>query len=411
MPTRTHTSNTSVFSVVAPTITAIDTGGAAVLGGSGTLAVTVDGDVRVDIAVPRIGPGSLAAIPDRCQLNGTTVDGNNLKAEQAYPVGLSTNGTSPASGLPVINVSFAPAEVHVTTPGIDLNNWTKKILLLKGPHVFQPVTWTHGNLTCTLSPFTSPRSERERGDITAELTFERTGTVANFDDIKKATSALLSLASRTHTRWVLETTHCGALVGDWWAIPQPGDVASGHPLISDDSLASFMSQTLGNYLTYTNDYSLETVLTYYCRSHQENLAEAKFIFAGVAMEALKFYWALNVGRLPQDIKQTTGLIRGFKRPNGSNHTFEELMNMLAAHLGLAHTYSFVDDRNALFHSGRAAAAQLQQRATWAYLRPELEIVQDQLDDILLTILGYRGHFHRYWDADTVYAFPGRAKIT
>jgi hypothetical protein len=403
--------NLSVFSVVAPTIVATDPGGVAVLEGAGALAVTVDGDVRVDIAVPWLGPGSLASIPDRCELTGTTVDGSNVKAELAYPVGLSTHWTSPASGPPAINVSFAPAQVHVTAPGVDLNNWTKKVLLLKGPHVFQPVTWTLGNLTCTLSPFTSPRPERERGDITTELTFEKTGAVANFDEIKKATSALLSLGSRTHTRWVLETTHCGAQVGDWWAIPQPGDVASGHPLISDDDLANFMSQTLGNYLARANDYSLETVLTYYCRSHQENLAEAKFIFAGVAMEALKFNWALNVGRLPQDIKQTTGLIRGFKRPNGSNHTFEELMNMLAAHLGLAHTYSFVDDRNALFHSGRAAAAQLQQGSTWPYLRPELEIVQDQLDDILLTILGYRGHFHRYWDADAVYDFPGRARVS
>jgi hypothetical protein len=136
---------------------------------------------------------------------------------------------------------------------------------------------------------------------------------------------------------------------------------------------------------------------YYCRSHQETLAEAKFIFASVFMEALKFNWALKVAKLPQDRKQS-GLIRGFRRPTSGNYSFEELMNLVASDLKLNHVYTFIDDRNALFHSGQAANLQTGASAgTWAALRSELVPLHDQMDEFLLTLLEYSGKIRGFWD--------------
>ncbi|MDI1437649.1 hypothetical protein [Polyangium sorediatum] len=366
----------SVFSAVLPSLVATDSAGAQVLTGSGAVAIAVDGNIRIDIAAPGLGPGvGLSAIPDRCEINGTTIDGDSLTGHHAYATDASTHWTSPPIIPPSTDVSFVPTELLLVQPGADVAKWDKKVLLLKGPRVVQPETWKYGDLLFALQAFPSPRPGVWSGDVTAELLIERVQPVANFDDIRLATLALLSLASRTQTRCLLETSFNGTNVLCRRAFPQPGDVVGGHPLISQGGLANFMSQTMAPYLAQSANYSLDTAITYYCRSHQENLAEAKFIFAGVAMESLKFYWALNVARFTPDDKRS-GLIRGFKKASGANYTFEELMMGLAGHLGLTHTYTFIEERNALFHTGRSAAAQLHTGSTWPHLRPVLQTVQD-----------------------------------
>ncbi len=169
-----------------------------------------------------------------------------------------------------------------------------------------------------------------------------------------------------------------------------------------------MTQTMGVYQAEVDRWSLPTLIAYYCRSHTESLGEAKFIFAGVVIEAMKFYWAKNVGQLRQDLK-ANGLIRGFC-PQAGGRNFEQLLTMMRDHLELSHSYTFLDDRNALFHTGLTSVAQTAPGAeTWPPLQTELAKLHDQIDDILLTVLQYKGVICSYWDIDTELQFPGRTQ--
>jgi len=68
-------------------------------------------------------------------------------------------------------------------------------------------------------------------------------------------------------------------------------------------------------------------------------------------------------------------------------------------------FTFIEDRNAMFHSGAPGAYQAGASSTWSAIKPELIQLYRQIDDILLTILGYQGPIHR-WDApDTEVQFP------
>ena len=117
------------------------------------------------------------------------------------------------------------------------------------------------------------------------------------------------------------------------------------------------------------------------------------------MEAFKFYWALRVAKKTR--VPLTGLIRGFQKGTDRNgnpvtYGFEELLTEACHDLGLAPQFTFFADRNAMFHSGAPAAHQSGSSDAWLALRPELERLYRQIDDILLRILEYQGPVHR-WD--------------
>jgi hypothetical protein len=104
------------------------------------------------------------------------------------------------------------------------------------------------------------------------------------------------------------------------------------------------------------------------------------------------------------------LIKGFARPTGGAYSFEDLLKLATAHLGYQTTFSFIDDRNAIFHTGAAAARQLGNASVWPVLKPELIKLYRQMDDIILRILGYSGPIHPWELADAREDFPSRTPI-
>jgi len=132
------------------------------------------------------------------------------------------------------------------------------------------------------------------------------------------------------------------------------------------------------------------------------------------MEGLKFYWAKNIATLPADVKQN-GLVRGFVNTTSASgkpvlYSFEELLTAAANALGVTTTFTFIEDRNALFHTGATSAAQLGATGTWAALKPEMIRLYDQMDDLLLHLLNYSGPIHPWQGPHPKVLFPARTPI-
>jgi len=368
----------------------------------GTVAVLADGDVRIGIVLPELRLDlNTTSIPGKCQITGHTLDGYDLNVDEAYTATSSSSWREDSP--PVTELQFSPMEMRLTNPAAGNANWTKKEFWLKGPRGLGTTRWSWDIYNFELHSI--PVTNEDRSLASARLIVTRQLARGDFEDVKRATLALLSLACRTTCHWFMERTYFEDVVAEVRAIPHTGGHRSTHPLVPDAELSAFMPASTQAYLDSNNTYSLETLIGYYCRSHEDSLAEAKFVFGGVFMEAFKFYWALNVSGLPQ-CKKANGLVRGFSRPNGSWYGFEDLLSMASRHLGLNHTYTFIEDRNALFHTGKAVVAQTAPGSpTWPPLRTELTKLHDQIDDIFLTVLKYAGPIRSYWDQATTVRFP------
>jgi len=161
-----------------------------------------------------------------------------------------------------------------------------------------------------------------------------------------------------------------------------------------------MGTTIPAFHAVATPFELRRLIEYYCLSVEADFGELKYILASVFMEGFKFYWALNVAHLPVDLK-ANGLVRGFIKgtsAGGKNilYTFEDLIKDSYAHYGLTPAFTFIEDRNALFHTGAPGAHQRGVVGTWHAIKPELIILYRQIDDLLLTLMRYTGPIHR-WD--------------
>lgn len=257
--------------------------------------------------------------------------------------------------------------------------------------------------TVTLDCQVTIRKAKGSSHAQIEATSLRSGT-----DISKTLDDVLSLLRMAGRRDIDVPRKDKFFSEVWVSTTLELSVANGgfHELIPWVKLGDFVTKCFAGFRQHEQNYGLTVVLFYYCKSHTDMTEEVKFLFASVLMEALKFYWAKNVA---QYTSTTTphGAIKDFQIPSGKNNAlkranFKELMNLMAAHLNLQENYSFIDDRNAIFHSGLAVAAQTPKGPQ---LRAELETLHDQVDRILLTLLGYTGPFHPAWHADTLRMFP------
>lgn len=312
--------------------------GHVVFTGPGWVQLSSNG--RVEIGVD-VSPQFFSAPKGQHEISGATPDGLRIFAAECYWA-----STSNATGRTV--VKFVPFRCIVRNPEARHPHWSRSRCLLKNVNALGPQAWTDGDYRCDLSSL-------HTGLITGELAIRAAS--AQPDDIVEARAraiSLLSLASRTRVEAPLEDRY----YGDQWVetvlVPSEFDQKPTHPLIGFSAIGAFMEQASPAFRERATAYDLEGLIAYYWRSHNEPMAEFKFIFAGVLMEALKFAWAKNLGALPADLT-ATGLVRGFRKPAGGWYSFKELLDMTAGHLGLAHNYSFIDNRNALFHTGRPAA--------------------------------------------------------
>jgi len=70
------------------------------------------------------------------------------------------------------------------------------------------------------------------------------------------------------------------------------------------------------------------------------------------------------------------------------------MNLVANNLGYStNTFSFIDNRNMLFHTGIPTAAHTGHHNPNSKLWDELLTLYDQMDDLLLIILGFTGEIY------------------
>ncbi|MBX3183561.1 MAG: hypothetical protein KIT72_05515 [Polyangiaceae bacterium] len=225
---------------------------------------------------------------------------------------------------------------------------------------------------------------------------------------------LLTLAQRCPIFAPLRERHDATGIVSVEIAPNESTFTATMPLIPycGTDLAIFLKTGLPKVSSLNRDYELARLCNYYALSVQRQYAEEMFMLASVVMEAFKFHWAKNVGKLTPDLK-ANGLVRGFVKGTAQNgrkihFTFEELLKQATTALGLNQTHTFIEDRNALFHTGAPGAAQtLPGSGIWLAIEPELVTLYRQIDDILLTLIGYTGPIHRWDDINNSVLFPPR----
>ena len=363
-------------------------------------AVVLDAFGRLEVRAVLRGEHHLRDIADNQPVSGVTAMNMNVEVPRAWP----TRATfSPGGGT--TDVALVPTEC-VLVDQANTQTWTRRAYHLKGLKCRGTTRATDGTRTITLAELAGLDPEdRRQGLIRGLLTVSEPNPSNNpADDVRPELLTLFSLAQRCQLSAPREDVFSG---DDLIRVILRGNdftADSTHPLIppAPPELSAFLEQTLPAFRANAANYELERLTWYYCRAFMEQYGEARFIFAGVFMEALKFHWAKNVANYPTDVK-ANGLIRGFVKnvtPGGRriHYTFEELVDGVAAHIGYNAAFTFIEDRNALFHTGAPAGAQLGAAGgggTWALLKPELFKLYDQMEDLLLRILNYQGPIHPY----------------
>lgn len=151
----------------------------------------------------------------------------------------------------------------------------------------------------------------------------------------------------------------------------------------------FITDTLPAFIRNKSDYNLLVLLHYYYSSYTANFDEHRYLFASMFMEAFKFYWAKNVSSYYAEVG-TNGVIKRFKlRSSRRPVTFKKLLTDAAKQIGYTvKDTTFIDNRNALFHSGVPVFRHLPSSHPSDDLWNDLLTLYDDIDGVLLTLLDY-----------------------
>lgn len=276
-------------------------------------------------------------------------------------------------------------------------------IYLKSLQVIGKCSFYHNNTSYNLVALPNANDQR-KNLIQAVL---NTSDNSNFSDVL----LLLSLAQRCIIHSPVRKFYGSERLVYIELIPNESFSWVSNPLIpiAGSKLSDFMTQVLPRLPTVFKDLELPRLIHYYCLSIASEYAELKFILASLFMEALKFYWALNVGEKPPICKKN-GLIKGFEKfKNTKNFSvpfeFKELLDETYKSYGLNPNFTFIENRNAMFHSGAPGTYQQGVSSTWQTIKPELITLYRQIDDVLLAILGYTGAIHRWDTPDIIDSYP------
>lgn len=367
--------------------------------GAGSIIAEPTGKVEVSLGLP--GMRHLDEFADAQDITGDTVDGFDVLASGAYP----TNARSDSATMTTA-IQFTPLECTLTRRGSNPATWDKRDVYLKSAQIIGACKFDHAGAHFTLRGIAN-QDDRRAGLVRSVLTIESGGLTVDHVNVL----LLLSLAQRCLIQSPMQKSFSGDDLVSVRLVPNELPYVASHPLIprTPRELASYFAQTLPNFAARDPNYQLNRLIQYYCLSVTEPYGEIKFILASVLMEAFKFYWALNVGQKPPVLK-ANGLVRGFQRGTNAQgkpvmYSFEELLAEACAHIGYNANFTFIEDRNAMFHTGAPGAHQRGATSTWSAIKPELVTLYRQIDDILLTILGYRGPIHRWDTSDHQESFP------
>lgn len=368
--------------------------------GSGVLSLTAR--TRLDLEVTLRDVMSLGG--EDLTIIGVTADGETINATLCAVT--RTNGS---------RATLVVGEAVIELPGRQ-PTWTKRRFHLRGVQCIGPTRFQDGAYAVRIQD-RAGLDAASRGNIRATMTIEADAPVRDWDDdIAKDYLQVLSVAQRVHVWAAMEEF----FDGDTLVRTVVGQTAGGwectHPLIPwwPKPLGTFFQQALPRYRAERGRYELDTLIWHFCRAHVEEVVEMQFISGSFFLEAFKFYWAKNVAALTADVK-ANGLIRGFVKSTNSKgkpvlFNFEELLTRACADLGFAADMSFIEDRNALFHTGASSGAQRGQLNSWESLRDDLVRLYDQMDEVLLRILGYRGPMHTWAEANETVLFPDRVDL-
>jgi hypothetical protein len=359
---------------------------------SGEISVTSLGQVELTADFP--GWRHINEFADRQTVHGSSSSGFAVQVMGASCVRCTPTGST-------TRAIFAPFECQLVRPGAGPH--IRQEFFLKALRVFGPCSFSDGTTNYQLSALPDPDDQR-KGTVRAVLS--TTGSTTCNEAL-----VLLSLAQRCMMRYPIHKSYDATGLAFIRLVPNEFTDTASNPLIpqSGPELARFMDLTLAAYPAVGQSLQLHRLIQYYCISVASNYAELKFILASVFMEGFKFYWALNVGRI-LPIHKKSGIISGFEKAKSSKgkpvaFEFAELLATACQSYGLNLRFSFIEDRNAMFHTGAPGAYQHGVGSTWAAIEPELIVLYRQIDDILLTLLKYSGPIHRWDTPDQTDMFP------
>jgi len=392
--------------------------------------IAVDGVVRLstdgELLFRTETPMALATLghlpPTLVAVQGKTPDGLDTELDDCLPSGLSA--VVPGSGA----LFLTPRAARVGTPSG--GQVARARGLVRCTHlVDEPWSRTIEGRTIAMKPF---RRDQSGQVVVAELdiTPKPGDSRESIAELGHAIARLLSVAHRARTPLVF--LGFDGADGSTWSEMWGNDWRDrgSHPLLDPEAVPDFIAGALPRYMARNQSHRLFALVDLYVRSFIEDTAEIQFTLASVFMEAFKFSWAMNDGS-PDMIKdqRADGYIRGFKRPPNATEIaratargrtardqkwqFAQLLQRFAGPIDLATGgFSFIENRNALFHSGLTSFHQTHPGvpSTYPLLKPELRKLLGQMEDILLTELQYAGPLIPYGEPDKRVAFPGRAPI-
>jgi len=300
----------------------------------------------------------------------------------------------------IINIANNPIPFIISKASIERNCNFKPdtyVYYLKNCKVNFQATINYKNEKITLSGINSKKDD-QKGKIGGCISIKGTKlTEKVVDDLVDDICKILSIIQRIPIRISYLEKYCGEEFIRAEAYRSVDDHEVVIPMVQRfaKDISKLVAIMLPRYLKNKSDYNLNILTHYYCSAYTALFDEHKYIFGSIFMEALKYNWAKNVSNLDNNIDNKTGVIKGFLKPGLKKElSFKELMNLVAIHLGYsANTFSFIDNRNMLFHTGIPTAAHTGHDNPNSMLWDELLTLYDQMDDLLLTILGFTGEIY------------------
>ena len=368
------------------------------------------GEVCVLLSLQALPPGGPDALGDFRSLMGLLEDGAQVHADVGL-VEASTQTARHASAGPG-RVRVALGRVHLsvapqTTGSIDelVVELTNARIAGKGQG-----RWSDGRFEIERIEHVPWHSQLST-DRALRVIVRLDQAITDTESIELRIQNLVSIALRAKCSVGYVERRCQGSLVDRFLQPAMAVPSSTRPMVDyfAKDLASFIEACDHGYRVTPGIYDLPVLIDYYLKAHSEPTIELKLIAASVFMESFKFMWAMGEPGLVID-RKGNGLVREFKEqlPNGKLRrlSFEELLKRAAASLGVPNpTYAFLDNRNALFHTGVSAPAQLGHAGVIQALQQDFEVLADQMDDILLRLLSFQGDLYRFSAPDALVTFP------
>lgn len=367
--------------------------------GPGRARVLVNSEIEIEIQIAE--RFHIDDFPEPGRVEGTLASGESFVGHQAV---VSRSDWEPPK------ITLKPRAIDVVAQARPADESASKLIVhLKNVRILGNAVGQVGDYEVSLEWIPDNRLHRRIGEFGATLSVISPGARPESDlaEFIDNVGRLLMLAQRNCVAgpfrqfWRGDQRTRIHAYGNGWA--EDGTT----PLVPIDarSILGFLAQTYPAYVRERTRWKLINLVEYYWRAAINDTMEIKFILASVLMETMKFNYAKNIAVHAQDLK-ANGLIRGFKRVNaGGNYSFEELVDQVASHLGYpTGQFTFIDNRNCMFHTGESAGVQTG-AGSYEVTKPEWMKLMDQIDDLLLRILDYRGNVERIWRPGVAVAVP------